>query len=180
MGEPDDLDIDTGEDVGVDEAPSEGFSIGKLIEWLLANMIPVIVAVVLSTIIAIILVRTNVSKKSEEQYQTVKLRPKPPPKTIFPLGDFKLNTADINEPHFIRLTISLGYDGDNKQLITELANRKVQIRDKILYILSSKTKDDIDSASEKEFLKEEIKKSINNIMTSGEIEAVYYDEFVIS
>ncbi len=180
MGEPEDIDLDSGEEVGVEEAPAEGFSIGKLIEWLLANMIPVIVAVVLSTIIAIILVRTSVSKKSEEEYKTVKLRPKPAPKAIFPLDDFKLNTADVNEPHFIRMVVSLGYNDENKKLVTELAARKIQIRDKILYILSSKEKEDIDSATEKEFLKEEIKKAINNMLTSGEIEAVYYDEFVIS
>ena len=46
--------------------------------------------------------------------------------------------------------------------------------------LNAKEKQDIDEPLEKENLKEEIKKQINNILKDGEIEDVYFDEFVIS
>ena len=56
MGEPEDIKVEEGDQ----EQPSEpqqggGFSIGKLIEWLLSNLIPIIIAVVVSTIIAVVL-----------------------------------------------------------------------------------------------------------------------------
>jgi len=180
MGEPEDIDVESGEDVSVEDAPAEGFSIGKLIEWLLANMIPVIVAVVLSTIVALIIFNSHVSKKSEEQYETTKLQPKPAPLSIFPLGSFKLNTADVDETHFVRLTLSIGYNDENKKLTAELSSRKTQLRDIVLRIIGSKEKSDIDEPRDKELLKQEIKKSINNVLINGEVEAVYYDEFVIS
>ncbi len=179
MGEPEEVQVET-EEQPQEQQPKAGFSIGKLIEWLLSNLIPVIIAVVISTIIAYVLIRTTQSKKSEEIYKTVQLAPKPAPLMIFPLDDFRVNTADVDEPHFMRVKLSLGYDGQNKKLATELVERTQQIRDIVLQILNSKEKQDIDTQSEKERLKDEIKKNINNVLTSGEISDIYYDEFVIS
>lgn len=180
MGEPEEIQVESDEQQPQEAAPSSGFSIGKLIEWILSNLIPVIIAVVLSTIIAFILVRTSLSKKSEEVYKTVQLAPKPAPFAVFPLEDFRVNTADIDEPHFIRMRLSLAYDDANKKLSGELVSRTQQIRDIIITIMNSKEKQDVDEQVEKERLKEEIKKAINNVMVDGEIEDVYYDEFVLS
>ncbi len=178
--EPEDIQVETEEKPEEAPATTAGFSIGKLIEWLLSNLIPVIVAVVLSTIIAFILIRTSISRKSDEVYKTVRLAPKPEPLSIFGLEDFRINTADVDESHFVRMKLSLGYKGENKKLATELPQRTQQIRDIIINLLNSKEKQDIDEQIEKERLKEEIKKAINNVLTSGEVEGVYYDEFVIS
>jgi len=177
--EPEEIQVET-EEQPQEEQPKPSFSIGKLIEWLLSNLIPVIIAVVISTIIAFVLIQTNIAKKHEEIYKTIQLAPKPAPLTIFPLEDFRVNSADIDEPHFIRVKISLGYDGSNKKLAGELAARTTQIRDLILRILNSKEKQDIDEEIEKERLKDEIKKAINNILVDGEVQDIYYDEFVIS
>ena len=164
------------------EAPaaSSGFTIGKLIEWLLSNMIIVIISVVLAVIISFVMIKALSSQKSEEVYKTVQLAPKPAPLVIFPMDEFKVNTADLDEPHFIRLKLSLAYDEKNKKLATELPMRSKQFRDIILQILNSKEKQDIDEQIEKERLKDEIKKAINNVLTSGEIEDVYYEDFIIS
>jgi len=161
-------------------AEAKGFSLGKLIEWLLSNMITVVVAVVLSVIVSFFIINSVMSKKSEEVYRTVKITPKPQPLAIFMLDDFRINTADIDEPRFVRVKINLGYNAGNRQLQNELVERKIQIRDVVLRILNRKEKRDIDTVEGKERLKEEIKKEINNILINGEIEDVYFDEFVIS
>lgn len=178
--EPENINVEPEEPAQEQNQRSGGFSIGKLIEWLLSNMIPIIVAVVLATVIAFIMIRTSLSKKQDEVYKTVQLAPKPAPWTIFPLEDFKVNSADVDEPHFVRVKLSIAYNGENKKLSTELPQRTQQVRDIIIQILNSKEKQDIDEQIEKEHLKEELIKAINNILTSGEIEDIYYDEFVIS
>lgn len=162
------------------QAPAGGFTIGKLIEWLLSNMIIVIISVVLAVVISFIMIKALTSQKSEEVYKTVQLAPKPAPLVIFPLDEFRVNTADLDEPHYIRVKINLAYDEKNKKLATELPQRTKQFRDIVLQILNSKEKQDIDEQIEKERLKDEIKKSINNVLTSGEIEDVYYEDFIIS
>jgi len=181
MGENQDFAVNPEEPGGQEpEQKSTGFSFGKLIEWLLSNLIPVIIAVVLSTIIAFILIKTTVSKKSEEVYKTTTLTQKPSPLAPFTIGDFRLNTADIDEPHYIRVSIVLGYEEGEKKLPGELSSRQTQMRDIIFRLLNSKTKDQLDEAIEKDRLKEEIMKAINNVLQNGEIKDVYYTEFVIS
>lgn len=179
MPEPEEIQVEE-EVPAQEEQPKPGFSIGKLIEWLLSNMIPIIIAVVLSTVVAFLMIRGSLAKKSEEVYKTVKLAPKPQPLIIFKLDEFRINTADIDEAHFVRLRVNLAYDGKNKKLAQELSQRVEQLRDIIIRVLNSKEKQDIDEPIEKEELKEELKKQINNILSSGEIEDIYYDEFVIS
>jgi flagellar FliL protein len=135
---------------------------------------------VISTILAYILIQATRSRASEEEYKTVQLQPKPAPYMIYSLDDFRLNTADLDEPHYLRVKLNLAYDGENKKLAAELSQRTPQIRDIILSILNSKEKQDIETESEKEGLKEEIKKQINNILTTGVISDIYYEEFIIS
>lgn len=161
-------------------AEAKGFSLGKLIEWILSNTITVIVAVVIAVVVSFFIMNSMISKKSEEVYRTVKITPKPAPLAIFMLDDFRINTADIDEPRFVRVKINLAYNQGNKQLQNELVERKIQLRDVILRILNRKEKRDIDTVEGKERLKEEIKKEINNVLMNGEIEDVYFDEFVIS
>jgi flagellar FliL protein len=180
MGEPEDIKVESEEQPQESGTGATGFSIGKLIEWVLSNMIPVIVAVVLSAVIAFIMIRVSVAKKSEEIYKTVQLAPKPAPYGVFAIEEFRVNTADIDETHFIRVKIGLAYDEGNKKLFAELPQRNQQIRDVLLQILNSKQKQDVDEQIEKERLKDEIKKAINNILVNGEIEDVYYEDFVIS
>jgi flagellar protein FliL len=168
-----------------EEAPAAGagFSIGKLIEWLLSNMIPVIVAVVLSTIIAVIIVKASSTGRAaaDEKYKTLTLQPKAEPLTTLNLDEFVLNTADIDEPHYLRVELSLAYEGENnKKLAAELPKRKEQIRDIILKILSQKEKQDIDEQFERDRVKDEIKKEINNILRDGSVEEIYIRKFIIS
>jgi flagellar FliL protein len=114
-------------------------------------------------------------------YDVNKLKPKPEPLTTLPLDEFKLNTADIDEPHFLRVQLSLAYKNeDNKKLAQELPQRKEQIRDIILKILSSKEKQDVDEETERQTVKDEIKKEINNVLVNGQIEEIYILEFIIS
>lgn len=163
------------------EQKPAGFSIGKLLEWLLSNLITIIIAVVIATVITVVIVRTSLSRKSEEVYKTTTLITKPEPFSIYPLGDFKLNTADVDEPHFIRVTINLGYNGANKGISAELSQRMVQLKDIVYRILNAKHKEEIDEATEKERLKDEIRKAINDVLQDEEgVKDVYYTEFVIS
>ncbi|MGA2143044.1 MAG: flagellar basal body-associated FliL family protein [Brevinematales bacterium] len=180
MGEPEEIQVETEEQPPEGQQPKAGFSIGKLIEWLLSNLIPVIIAVVISTILAYILILSTKSKNQEEIYKTVALAPKPAPYQVFPMDDFRVNTADKDEPHFMRVKLGLAFDADNKKLSLELTERTPQIRDIIMSILNSKEKQDLDPESAKEGLKEEIKKEINNILTTGVIVDIYYDQFIIS
>jgi flagellar protein FliL len=109
---------------------------------------------------------------------------KPDPLAAFTLSEFKLNTADMDETHFIKVTVYLAYADpkkkkENTELVAELNERKIQLVDLVTKILMSKTKADVASIEQQANLKEEIKGRINELLVKGEIEDVYFTDFSV-
>lgn len=157
-----------------------GSPIAQFLSKALGYFISILVSIIFSVSIMFLVFNGKVSKERNEEVITVQLQPKPAPLSYYDIGEFRLNTADIDANYFIRIGLSLGYNSDNKLLHNELVSRYTQIRDLILTLLNTKEKNQIDEYLEKEQLKEEIRRTINNILINGEIEAVYYTEFMIS
>jgi flagellar FliL protein len=64
-------------------------------------------------------------------------------------------------------------------LENEVKERKPQINDAILTILSSKGIDDISDNTGREKLKDEIKKAVDSLLGYGKIERVYFTTFIM-
>ncbi|MGA2142000.1 MAG: flagellar basal body-associated FliL family protein [Brevinematales bacterium] len=119
------------------------------------------------------------SKSQEDIYRSAALVPKPGPYSVFEMDDFRMRTADKIKPHFLKVRLSLAYDGTNKILGQELTQRSSQLREVIMSILKSKTKRDLVPEAAKEGLKKEFEKEINEMLKTGAITDIYYDEFII-
>ena len=103
------------------------------------------------------------------------------PLTTFDLGEFSINTSDPVEPHFIKLTIVLAYEGlKNTELQTELNQRRAQLRDVVIKTVGGKKFDELNTEDKREQLKDELKNSINDILMKGQLLAVYFTEFVLT
>ena len=96
---------------------------------------------------------------------------------IYPLDQFIVNLVSNNADRYLKCKIS--FELDSPDLQQELDKKLPAIRDIVINILSSKTVEEIQTAKGKEKLKEEIKRKVNQILTTGEIRHVYFTEFVI-
>ncbi len=96
---------------------------------------------------------------------------------IYPLDPFIVNLVSSNADRYLKCKIDL--ELDTQDLQKELDKKLPAIRDIIIQILSSKSVEEIQTAKGKEKLKEEIKRKINQKLTSGEIKNIYFTEFVI-
>ena len=96
---------------------------------------------------------------------------------IYPLDPFIVNLVSNNANRYLKCKIDLELDSPDLQ--QEIDKKLPAIRDLIIRILSSKTVEEIQTAKGKEKLKEEIKRKINEILTTGEVRNVYFTEFVI-
>jgi len=96
---------------------------------------------------------------------------------IYPLDQFIVNLVSNNSSRYLKCKIDL--ELDSPELQQEVDKKLPAIRDLIIRILSSKTVEEIQTAKGKEKLKEEIKRKINELLTTGEIRHVYFTEFVI-
>jgi flagellar FliL protein len=167
------------------EAPSEKaeekpkVSLGAIIEWVLSHVLQIVIAGIVASVVAFIVVTQMRTKISEEI--TVQMGPikKEAPPMTFDLGVFQINTADIDEPHFVRMKIYIAYPEKSTPLSLELGQRKYQIRDIIISTVSSMKKDELDEPIERQELKERLIKLINNVLVNGEILDLYFDEFTV-
>ena len=96
---------------------------------------------------------------------------------IYPLDPFIVNLISTNADRYLKCKIDL--ELDSPELQQEVDKKIAPIRDAIIQILSSKTVEEIQTAKGKEKLKEEIKRKLNSMLTTGEIRNVYFTEFVI-
>ena len=98
---------------------------------------------------------------------------------LVPLQTFTANLAQGDGPRrFVRMDAVLKFDKNHNK--KEFEARMPQIRDVIISLLNSKRPRDLLDQNGKNFLKEEIKSSINNFIINGSVLDVYYVGFQIN
>ncbi len=139
------------------------------------------VVAVLMTVLISYLVAKKVKTEAFKEEQNIVIAPAPLPLSNYHFPDeFRVNTADTAESHYIQVSITLAYEGENKNLETELNARQSQMKHIINIILGGKTMDQLVTPLQKINLAEEIKSQINMILRDGKIVDVYFDQIVIS
>lgn len=99
------------------------------------------------------------------------------PGPVFDLDTFIVNLLDDSGRRYLKSTIKLEL---SSQLLEEEIKQKMpEIRDNILVLLSSKSYEAVADTAGKLRLRTEIINRLNNIMTTGKINKVYFTEFVI-
>ena len=95
------------------------------------------------------------------------------------LDGFTVNLAQDKGPRrFIRLNAVLKFSLNSKE--NEFRAKRPQIRDSIISILNSKKPNDLLKEEGKEYLKEQIKSSINSFLVDGKVIDIYYVGFQIN
>lgn len=97
--------------------------------------------------------------------------------TLFPLEEFTVNLLSENGSHYLKTKISL--ELSEPKMAEELEAKKAVIRDKILRTLSSKSLEEVSTLKGKEKLGDEMKQELNGMLKDGEINGVYFTDFVI-
>ena len=158
-------------------AEPEGSSATSKIVKILLYVAGAIIVVVLMIGISYLVAR-NVQESMYEKSQDIVAAPPPEPLAVYELPPFAKATAD-EEPHFLKLTLSLGYDA-SPEMNNELIRRKDEMQHIINILLQGKKFEDLDSVSDSVTLAEEIKAHINIRLIAGKVKEVYFKEFVLN
>ncbi|MBP9679875.1 MAG: flagellar basal body-associated FliL family protein [Bacteriovorax sp.] len=98
---------------------------------------------------------------------------------LYPLDPFTANLAQGDGPRrFIRISLVLKFSKETKK--EEVDARKPQISDTIISMLNAKKPEELLKKEGKEYLKEEVKTSINNFLVDGQVVDIYYVGFQIN
>lgn len=95
---------------------------------------------------------------------------------MIPMETFVVNLAGSRGRKLLKVNMEFEVEGDLVQ--DEIDKRKPQIRDIIIILLSSKTYEDLSARKGKEFLRDEIRDTVNAFLTRGRINKVLFTEFI--
>ena len=107
------------------------------------------------------------------------------PGMILPVGDFTVNLKEEIPTYLvceIQVEIDISGKDKGKGILTEVqdVSKQIIVKDKILGILSSKTRAEISSVEGKEKLKKDIMDEINNnVLKNGKIQEIYIVKWII-
>ena len=145
----------------------------KILLYVAGGILLVIMVTGISYVVA-----KKVQESEYERSQDIVAAPPPPPLATYELPSFSKPTADT-EPHFIKMTISLGYEM-NLEMNAELISRKDEIQHIVNILLQGKRYEELNSVTGAVALAEEIKAHINVRMAKGKVKEVYFKEFLVN
>ena len=96
---------------------------------------------------------------------------------MFPLDPFIVNLAGSGGSRLLKVNVSLKMSAPEVHI--ELRKNILKLTDSILFLLSSKSFEDIDSFQEKSKLEDEIMVHVNKFLTTGQVNGAYFTEFII-
>lgn len=117
----------------------------------------------------------HVVKGASEEQEHAKNNPEFIGKLI-PLETFLVNLAGSRGQKLAKINMELEVNNDDVQ--KEIDKVKPKIRDIIIIILSSKTYAEVSTKEGKDELREEIRDKVNLFLTKGQINRVYFTEFI--
>ena len=162
-----------------EESKKEGGGSNKLL--LIVIIVLLLLLLIIGGLVAYFLLSGNNNQQNPQEQQKVEKKHKVSSMAevgpIYPLDPFIVNLVSPNADRYLKCKIDL--ELSNQEVQKEIDKKLPAIRDLIIQILSSKTVEEIQTAKGKEKLKEEIKRKINQLLTTGEVKNVYFTEFVI-
>ena len=166
-----------------------------------SNMLMIIIIVVLVLVIligavaAVLLMGGDEEEMMEEpQKKEKKMKSKPSKRTsssaamddsrqlseigiLYPMDTFTVNLKSDAGRRYLKVTMSLELDGE--ELSMELDAKTAVLRDRIIRILSSKTLEEISSKKGKGKVSSQVMETLNAMIADGQIQGIYFTEFVI-
>ena len=96
---------------------------------------------------------------------------------LYTLDTMIVNLADHGGKRYLRVTMAL--ELSESDAVATIENRLPQIRDAVLMILPTKKYDDVSTTEGKIALRNEVMEKINGLMTKGQVNNIYFTEFVV-
>ena len=119
----------------------------------------------------------SAAKKKEEKGKEGKEGAGKEESLIIPLDTLIVNLSGSNGRRYLKVKINLdAKDGDVKKLIEA---KSIQIKDRLISILSSKTLEDIEGLEAQENLRKEVKDAVDVVLKAEGVLQVYFTEFVV-
>ncbi|WP_061260711.1 flagellar basal body-associated FliL family protein, partial [Leptospira interrogans] len=157
-------DAEIDEEEGGLPAAEGGGGTSPIIKWLL-YVAGAIFGIIIVAVIAMIVAKETATKTFTQMKNVALVKPPPPLANYNFTEEFRINTSDKGEAHFVKMKLAFGIAKEDQTLSAELAERNAQMRDLINLIVGRKSKDELINIEDQLDLREEIKAQVNHILT---------------
>ncbi len=96
---------------------------------------------------------------------------------VYTIKDIVVNPANTGGTRF--LSVSFAFELKSDSLSLMLQANELKVRDALITILSAKSVAQLTDPKEKEIIRYQIRKRISDLMTTDQLAAVYYTDFVL-
>ncbi len=96
---------------------------------------------------------------------------------IHEMETFLVNLSDAGGKRYLKLTMKAKLS--DKEVQAEVAGRNFEIRDAVIMLLSSKEFQEIAKPEDKATLKQEVIFALNRLLQRGQVQDVYFTEFLV-
>jgi flagellar FliL protein len=172
------------EDVGAGPEEAAGPRGGGIIPGVLLTIlkwaaigIGAVIIVVTTTIITVRLVSKGNQQQGLAAISPAYAGKQEPLASYDDIEQIRGQTAD-DPPAIFLMQLSLGYDPKNKEVSTEIGNRRREIQDLVLKDISQKKAAELAPGRYDE-VQAELMNIINSIMRSGKVQSVMFRQFVV-
>ncbi len=124
-------------------------------------------------IIIVLLACSNACTRSTNASETQKIESG----ANFILDPFIMNLANHGDAGAVKVSIAL--ELANTALVEKAKTRTAQLRDAVIMLLSTRSKEDLASPEGKMQLKDEILLQANQILKEGSVKNIYFSDFVM-
>ncbi len=97
--------------------------------------------------------------------------------SMFQIKDIVVNPAGTNGTRYLCTTVA--FEISNPLVEEEATAREAQVRALLIEILGRRTVTELSSLEMRDHIRDEIGKSVNTLLTSGEVDGVYFSNFVL-
>ncbi len=96
---------------------------------------------------------------------------------MYPMSQFVVNLLSDSGGKYLK--VALDIELSTEELASEMDKKKSLIRDIVIRSLSSKTFEEISTMKGKDRLKDEIVKNINEVLADGQVNNIFFTDFVV-
>ena len=96
---------------------------------------------------------------------------------MYPMDQFIVNLYNEGSSRYLKSTIN--FELSMAELSVEMDSKKPLIRDIVIKTLSAKTYEEISTIRGKESLKDEIAMKVNQVLSDGQVNNLFFTDFVI-
>jgi flagellar FliL protein len=77
------------------------------------------------------------------------------------------------------LMVNVGFESDQETVLTELEEKEVVVRDRVIKMLGEFTVPELSDIDRRAFLKDTLLSSVNEVLKDGEVRRLYFTQYVL-